>query len=67
MLLSIEVKENTHILFFFSVHRESLLPFFTAFLTIRYLIIKLRVVCSTVLLVLLVLLLMFLKRIQHVF
>ena len=34
---------------FFSVHRESLLPFFTAFLTIRYLIIKLRVVCSTVL------------------
>ena len=33
---------------FFSVHRESLLPFFTAFLTIRYLVIKFRVVCTTV-------------------
>ena len=33
---------------FFSVHRESLLPFFTAFLTIRYLVIKLRVACATV-------------------
>ena len=47
MLLSIEIKENADMIFF-SVHRESLLPFFTAFLTIRYLVIKLRVACATV-------------------